>query len=200
MRIMMSKRVLGVGSAAVLALSLVLVAPAAPALAAAAISQTSHFSLYQGWSTAINPVTNNGCPAWAVNDNVFFNMTGNGVQHFNINGAGDSWFTSTFTGNGTIAFYDPTPGNYTYDGSGNITGLSDVSLQPDTVVTGHLTEWFGFESNLKNAIGHGTVEFMGTQNGSGSPITLHFHQQAVWAVGSNPNVDPPKLLISLTSC
>jgi hypothetical protein len=200
MKIAMRKKILGVGSAAVLTMGL---AFAVPASAAPATSQTFHFSSVVGWNTAINPVNPGSCPDWAVNDNVFMNMTGNGVQHVTYNAAGDSWFTTTFTGSGTIAFYGPNPVNYTYSDPPNntiISGLSDPSLQPEMTLTGHLTQWFGFESNNKNAVGHGTVEFKGTDNGTGIPFTLHFHQQAVWAVGANPNTDPPKLLISLTSC
>ena len=194
MKIAMRKKILGLGSAAVLTMGL---AFAVPASAAPATSQTLHFSSVVGWNTAINPVNPGSCPSWAINDNVFMNMAGNGVQHLNYNAAGDAWFTTTFTGNGTIAFYDPTL-PYTFDQYGNITGFTGSAVP--TTLTGHLTQWFGFESNNKNAVGHGTVEFNGTVDGTGTPFTLHFHQQAVWAVGANPNTDPPKLLISLTSC
>jgi plastocyanin len=195
MRINMSKRVLGAGSAAVLAVSLVM---AVPASAAPATSVTTHFSTLVGWNTAINPVNPGTCPTWAVNDNVLFDMTGNGVQHVTYNAAGDSWFTTTFSGTGTIAFYNPTPSNYIYDGFGNITGLSNTAPAADAVVTGHLTQWFGFQSNLKNAVGAGTVELRGTY-GTGTPITLHFRAFARWAVGSDP-FGPPTVSISLTSC
>jgi len=165
----------------------------AAASAAPATTQTVHVKALQNWGTPLAPVTNNGCPTWAVNDNVFQNLTGNGVQHYTQNGAGDFWFTSTFEGNGTIAFY---PGAAIYDKDGNIIGAAGSAEQ---TVTGHLVTWFGDEGNRQSAVAHGTATFQGIVNGSGTSITLHFHQQAVWTPGMDPN-GPPKLLISITNC
>jgi hypothetical protein len=186
---MVSATLMGVG-----AIALTATVGATPAVAAPATSQTTHFSTITGWNTPIGPLTNSGCPAWAINDNVYIDMVGNGVEHFNINGAGDSWYTTTFTGNGTIGFY---AGTAHYDANGNITSVDGPAEQ---TVTGHLTQWFGFEANRQNSVGHGTVTFNGTVDGTGAPITLHFHQQAVWSVGSDPNGPPDHLLISVTHC
>ena len=122
---MVSATLMGAG-----AIALTVTVGATPAMAAPATSQTTHFSTISGWNTSIAPLTNSGCPAWAVNDNVYIDMVGNGVEHFNVNGAGDSWYTTTFAGNGTIGFY---AGTAHYDSSGNITSVDGPAEQLRTI-------------------------------------------------------------------
>jgi hypothetical protein len=182
-------------AAATLAAGLAVVtAGAAPAFAGTTktVTQTTHFSSIHEYDTAINPQTNNGCPSWAVNDVVHIDMNGNGIQHTTQNGNDDFWFTTTFTGTGTITFYTGAP---IFDNDGNVTG---VTGSPEKQVAGHLTQWFGFEANAQNSVQHGTVTFVGTVVG-GSAITLHFHNQAVWTPGMDPN-GPPKFAIADVSC
>ncbi len=62
--------------------------------------------------------------------------TGNLVTHITVNGAGDSWFTTTFEGTGTL-----TTGGKTF--------------------AGHLMDWFGNEDNNKNGVVHATFNFVG---------------------------------------
>ena len=176
------RRVLGFAVGSTVVLGLASVAPAA----AAAFSQTTHFNSIvdqSGTPPQPPPVTNNSnCPSWVLNDYVLINATGNGVQHYNQNGAGDNWFTTTFTGTATIAFF-PT---------------SDLSGSPDATVTGHLQEWFGAESNRSNQVVHGTVNFQGSVVGGG-PISFHNNAQFVWTPGMDPN-GPPKFYVNNASC
>lgn len=166
---------------------------ASAASAAPAISSTTHVTSLTAWGSPLAPATNNGCPSWAINDAVWIDLVGNGVSHFNVNGAGDSWFTSTFEGNGTLSFF---PGQITYDQFGNIVTVAGSAEQ---IATGHLTQWFGAEMNRQNAVQHGTATFVGT-TGTGAKITLHFHIQAVWSVGSDPYGPPDHLYVNVTNC
>jgi len=179
-------KALGVAAGSAIALGVAGIAPAA----AAALSQTAHYTtITDSWGTPTvpPPVTNNtNCPGPVLYDYTLANATGHGVQHLTVNGAGDSWFTSTFTGTGTVAFYPAS--ELTFDGGGNVTGIIDDS-QPDMVVSGHLTAWFGGESNKQNQVVHGTINFQGTINGSGSPISFHDNLQGVWTPGTPPG--PP---------
>jgi len=171
-----------------------LVAPAV-ANAAPATSQTQHFTTVQQFGNPTGPTTNNSnCPPPVLNDYVYIDATGNGVQHQTVNGAGDSWFTTTFTGTGTVTFYPEA--SLSIDTGGNVTGIIGL---PDMTVTGHLTEWFGFEANKQNQVAHGTVNFQGTVVGSGSPIRFHQVTQARWAVGTDPN-GPPDYSFNNATC
>jgi len=77
-----------------------------------------------------------------------------------VNGAGDSWFTATFEGTGTV-----TTGGKTF--------------------AGHLMDWFGNEDNNKNGVVHATFNFNGdgltihgafdmTTNANGTVTANHF--------------------------
>jgi len=89
-----------------------------------------------------------------------YTATGNLVTHITVNGAGDSWFTTTFEGSGTL-----TTGGQTF--------------------TGHLMDWFGNEDNNKNGVIHATFNFVGdglsvhgafdtTTNANGIVTANHF--------------------------
>jgi hypothetical protein len=172
-------------------------------------TQTSHFQSLQQWGTPLGPATNaTNCsgPIGDVylNDFALFDLTGNGVQHVTVNKAGDSWFTTTFTGRGTIAFYPASSLVVTYDNSGNITNV-DVVGPPDMIINARLTEWFGFEDNNQNAVGHGTVDAQGvtvaggTTVPAGEAVSLHEQSQARWAVGTDLN-GPPVFFTNKVSC
>jgi hypothetical protein len=64
--------------------------------------------------------------------------TGNGVEHLTVKGNG-SWFTTTFTGEGTITM-----------------------LPPGATYQGHVQSWTGVEENNQNGVQHATFNFQGT--------------------------------------
>jgi len=188
------RELLALAAGSALAVGLTVIGPA-PATGAPATSQTQHFTTVQQFGTPTGQTTNNSsCPGPVLNDYVYIDATGNGVQHQTVNGAGDSWFTTTFTGTGTVTFYPEA--SLSIDTGGNVTGIIGL---PDMTVTGHLTEWFGFEANKQNQVAHGTVNFQGTVVGSGSPIRFHQVTQARWAVGTDPN-GPPDYSFNNATC
>jgi len=184
----LSRRTLGLAVGSCVVLGLIAVVPSAAW--AASQTQTVHFkSISDSWGTPSvppPPTNTSTCPGPLLYDYTLANFTGNGVMHGTVNGAGDSWFTSTFTGTGTVAFYPASV--LTFDSNGNVTGFIG-NPQPDLVATGHLTNWFGFEANKQNQVAHGTINFQGT-DGSGNPITFHNNAQFVWTPGMDPNGQP----------
>jgi hypothetical protein len=177
--------------------------------AAPATTMTSHFSVVQQWGTPTGAPTNqSNCTGPVgnalVNDYVFIDDTGNGVQHQTVNGAGDAWFTTTFTGTGDITFYPPKSVNVTFDNMGNITNVV-ITGPSDMTVSAKLQEWFGFEANKQNAVGHGTVNAHGTVTvgsaliNSGTPVSFHNNAQARWAVGADQN-GPPTFAFNKVGC
>jgi hypothetical protein len=118
---------------------------AVPANAAGAFSQTVHM-------TTLHDSIPAGCtgPGSAVQDNA----TGNGVQHFTINAAGDFWFTFTFEGQDLLTEGLAGPP----DAMGNSTFIDNGG----PTFQGHMMEWFGFEGNNKNNVTHATFSFNGT--------------------------------------
>ncbi len=167
---------------------------AATASAAPGQSQTFHFnSLVDQLGTPTGPTSNvSDCPAPVLNDFTDINATGNGVTHQTVNGAGDFWFTQTFTGNATVTFWS----DGTVDQDGNVTSVGGTE---DMQVTGHLTEWFGFEGNRNNAVVHGTVNFRGTVVGTGAPISFHNVSHFAWLPGVDQN-GPPSFGFNVASC
>jgi hypothetical protein len=157
-------------------------------------SQTFHFdALVEQLGAPTGPTTNvSNCPAPVVNDFTDINATGNGVTHFTVNGAGDFWFTSTFTGDATVTYYP----SGTFDQNGNVTSVGGT---PALQVTGHLTEWDGFSGNAQNAVGDGTVNFEGTVVGSGVPISFHDVTHFAWLPGVDQN-GPPSFFFNVASC
>ena len=157
-------------------------------------TQTFHYStIVDQLGTPSGPATNlNDCPAPLLNDFVDINATGNGITHQTINGAGDFWSTSTFTGNATVVFYP----DGTVDSNGNVTSVSGT---PDLTVTGHLTQWFGISDNNQNLLGHGTVDFHGTVVGTGAPIQFHNNAHFAWLPGVDQN-GPPSFAFNDAHC
>jgi Tfp pilus assembly protein FimT len=90
--------------------------------ASPATSVTVHFNSLSGQlGSPGGPATNNTtCPAPLLNDFTSIDATGNGVTHQTQNGAGDFWFTSTFTGTATVTFYP----SGKVDSQGNVTSVS----------------------------------------------------------------------------
>src|SRR6266852_472622 len=108
-----------------------LVVPMA-SVSAGAFTQTTHFSSFSDFIPG-------SCAGLFSSGAIIVNGTnGNGVQHITVDGAGDSWFTVTFTGQGTLTFI------------------------PGETFQGHLTEWFGAETNARNSVSHAILSFGGT--------------------------------------
>lgn len=181
----------------------------APAIAAPATSQTQHFSTLQSWGTPSGSPTNaTNCTGPVgnafINDFVDLDFTGNGVQHVNVNGAGDSWFTTTFTGTGTATFYPPSSLDIVFDDQGNVVGTPAITGPADMIVAARVTQWFGFEDNRNNAVGHGTVNARGvTQPGAlvpaGQSVAFHDVTSARWPVGTDPS-GPPSVFTNQITC
>jgi hypothetical protein len=171
---------------------------AAVSVAQAGPSQTVHFHAQQMWGTPTGPTTNtSNCPAPVINDYAWIDATGNGVSHQNTNPAQDFWATSTFTGRGTVTFYPAS--SLTFDQNGNVTGITGPS---DMTVAGRLTDWFGVSANNKNAVIHGTINFMGmvtAGQGAGSSISFHDVNHAAWSPGTDPN-GPPSFFFNVAHC
>lgn len=195
--------------AALLALALVggiaLAAPAAadtaPVLACGSTittscSQTAHFSDVNEWQSPLG--TGSGCPAYVVDDYVLMVGSGNGVEHDNINKAGDFWATNTFTGTVTLTFYAPSNVDVTV-----IDDQGDIAATPtgpaDNVITGHITQWFGVSDNKQNGTFGFTFSFDGTDQ-SGAPISLHGNSHATWTPGSDPFQGQPRHATNTVSC
>jgi hypothetical protein len=122
------------------------------ATAAATITLTAHFT--HNPQPDIIPVTCS--PA---GNAISINSTGNGVEHFTLNNAGDFWITGTFEGNGTVT-------------TGVATG--PTSFTPTgPVYSGHTMEWFGIEENNQNVVNHATFNFTGVDVATGAPIGIH---------------------------
>jgi len=159
-------------------------------------SQTFHFNSISGQlGSPTGPTTNvSDCPAPVINDFTAIDATGNGVSHQTINGKGDGWFTSTFTGDATVTFYP----EGTVDDQGNVTAVSGT---PDMQVTGHLTQWDGGSFNNQNGVIHGTVNFKGTEvfPNLGTPISFHNVFHAAWVPGVDEN-GPPSFAFNVASC
>ena len=118
-----------------------------------------------------------GCSAlsgWAL-----FDITGNGVQHMNVNAKQDFWFT--FTEEGAAAIVQ---GSVVLDSNGN-----PISFTPDytkPTFSGHFPQWFGEQANNLNYSRSGTANFLGTSSAGGS-ISLHLNTH-LNTTGSAPTV------------
>jgi hypothetical protein len=159
-------------------------------------SQTFHFNSISGQlGTPAAPITNvSNCPAPVINDFTSIDATGNGISHQTINGKGDGWFTSTFTGTATVTFYP----DGTVDDQGNVTSVGGT---PDMQVTGHLTNWFGGSFNAQNSVVHGTINFQGTEvfPNPGAPIRFHDTTHVAWLPGVDQN-GPPSFFFNVANC
>jgi len=122
---------------------------------------------------------------WALID-----QRGNGVQHININGAQDAWFTSTMEGPATLVV-----GTLTFDSNGN------PSFTPDTTkptFAGRLQQWFGGQFNKNNASMSLTVNLQMTGS-DGSSLTLHLNSH-VNTTGSAPFTPNPNSMHFKVNC
>jgi hypothetical protein len=159
-------------------------------------SETAHFSDLNQWQEPVGPAT--GCPAYVVDDYVLMVGNGNGIEHANINKAGDFWATNTFTGTVTLTFYNPADVDVTViDENGDITATP--SGPPDAVVTGHLTQWFGVSDNKQSGEFGFTFSFTGVDQ-SGSTLTLHGDSHTNWTPASEPFSGPPHRSLSTAHC
>jgi hypothetical protein len=163
-------------------------------------SETDHFTNESGLQTPLGGTTSGtNCPSWVIDDFVLLAMSGNGVQHITVNKAQDSWFTSTFTGDGTATFYPPSSiGNLVTDENGNIVSY-DIVGPADNTLSGHLTNWFGGEDNNKNVVFLGTIDFSGTDQ-SGNALSIHDTQHLSWTGNQLPFVDAPHLATNNAHC
>lgn len=159
-------------------------------------SETEHFSDLDEWDTPLGAT--DGCPAYLGTDYAHIVGSGNGIEHDNINKAGDFWATNTFTGSVTITFYDPSKVDVIYDEQGNIVSATPTG-PADDVVTGHMTQWFGVSDNKQSLVFDLTFSFVGADE-SGNPVTLHGEQHQSWTPGSIPFVDPPSNAHMKISC
>jgi hypothetical protein len=181
-----------------LAAVLITLSVAGTAFAAPAASQTMHFSTLQQWGTPLGPTTSpSSCPADVLNDYVWIDASGNGVSHQILNGAGDFWATTTFTGEATLTMY-PTSSlsGIGTDAQGNTTAT--VTGPSDGTVTGHFTEWFGISANAQNGVIHGTIHFQGTDS-SGAHVFVSAVFHAAWLPGADPN-GPPSFYFDRATC
>ncbi|WP_344257041.1 hypothetical protein [Terrabacter carboxydivorans] len=162
-------------------------------------AQTAHFTNQQGFETPLGTPTNaSTCPDWLVNDLPFLDMTGNGVEHVNANKAQDFWATNTFTGTGTLTLYPPSSVNLVFDSQGNIVSAT-ITGPADTILTGHITDWFGVSANQSSAVIHGTVNVTGTLT-DGTQLSVHYTTHASWTPGQIPFVDAPHLSFNKVTC
>lgn len=163
-------------------------------------TETDHFTNQNGWQTPLNSASKaTNCPSWVTDDYVLLTMGGNGVEHVTVNKAQDFWFTTTFTGTGTAAFYPPSSlADIVLDDQGNVVSVNVVG-PADTAVTGHLSDTFGGSGNNKNAVLHGTIDLSGTDQ-SGNSIAVHHNQHTSWTGGQVPFVDMPHLAVDDVHC
>ena len=192
----MKARVLGALVAGLMLTAVVVSAPAsaetAPVLACGttiptSCSETAHFDEVNQWLTPAGPGT--GCPAYLENDYGLMIGTGNGIEHNNLNKAGDFWATTTFTGEVTITFYDPSNVDVTLDDQGDVIAAT-ITGPPDNVITGRTTQWFGVSDNKQS----GTVDLTFSVNGvdeSGASVTVHGALHMNWTPGGEPFAGPP---------
>ncbi|MEP7021741.1 MAG: hypothetical protein ABI808_13915 [Pseudonocardiales bacterium] len=160
-------------------------------------SQTATYTDTDQWLTPVSPAPAS-CPAYIGNDLGHLVGTGHGVEHVNLNKAGDFWATSTFTGDVSISFYNPSAVNATYDEQGNIVSAAPTG-QPDDVVTGHMTQWFGVSDNNQSGVFTITFSLRGVDQ-NGTPVSLHGVTHANWTPGTEPFAGPPHTFVSRVSC
>jgi len=99
---------------------------------------------------------------------VISEFNGNGVIHFNVNGAGDFWVTGTYTGAISI---QPAL-SVVLDSNGNVVSFVPDPSRPSA--SGRVTDWFGFEQNHSNVVGSNTVNAQVTTTG-GQSVTFHLN-------------------------
>jgi hypothetical protein len=159
-------------------------------------SETARFDAVDQWLTPLGAGDN--CPSYIGEDFADLVGTGNGIEHDNIDKAGDFWATTTFTGQVTITFYAPQNVIATVDEQGDVTSVT-VTGPPDAVLTGHFTQWFGISDNNQNGTFALTFSFAGTDQ-QGNPVNLHGSQQQNWTPGTDPFAGPPHHAKYTVSC
>jgi hypothetical protein len=159
-------------------------------------SETAHFDSVDQWMTPLGAGDN--CPSYVAADFAYMTGTGNGIEHDNINKAGDFWATTTFTGQVTITFYAPANVTAIVDDQGDVTSAT-VTGPPDAVVSGHFTQWFGVSDNNQNGTFGLTFSLEGTDQ-AGNPVSLHGNQHANWTAGTEPFSGPPHHAKYTVSC
>jgi hypothetical protein len=150
--------------------------------------QTLHFTNDNEFGSPLPPDAPASCPSFLLNDFVNIVGPGNGVEHLNINKAGDGWFTQTFTGNVTLTAYPPS--SLSFDDQGNVTGIVGPPDASVPVFSGKITEWFGGQFNNKNSNNTGT--FTVTATGGNQSLHVHAVMAARYAVGADPNGPPTR--------
>jgi hypothetical protein len=163
----------------------------------ASCSQTATYTDTDQWETPLAPLPAS-CPAYLGTDLAHVVGTGHGVEHVNLNKAGDFWATNTFTGDVTISAYDPEAVDITYDEQGNIVSATPTGPAQHTI-TGHLTEWFGASDNKQNGVFTVTTSIRGVDE-NGAPFTLHMVQHSTWTPGSEPFAGPPHTAVATGGC
>jgi hypothetical protein len=159
-------------------------------------SETAHFDAVDQWMTPLGAGT--GCPSYVADDFAYLVGSGNGIEHDNINKAGDFWATTTFTGQVTITFYAPDNVIASVDDQGDVTSAT-VTGPPDATLTGHFTQWFGVSDNKQNGTFGLTFSFEGADQ-AGNPVSLHGDQHANWTPGTAPFAGPPHHAKYAVSC
>lgn len=104
----------------------------------------------------------------------YIQQTGNGVQHVNVNGAQDFWFTSTMVGQMTLVIGTvllDSNGNPILDSNGNPIFTQDLTKP---TYAGHMQQWFGASFNKNNFTNSGTTNFQGSGS-DGSTLAVHFN-------------------------
>lgn len=151
-------------------------------------SETAHFDQVNQWLTPPGPAA--GCPAELTNDYALMVGSGNGVEHNNLNKAGDFWSTMTFTGEVTITAYSPSNVEVILDDQGDVVSAT-ITGPPDDVITGHATQWVGVSDNKQSGTFGLTFSINGIDQ-NGVSVTVHGDQHANWTPGSVPFAGPPQ--------
>ena len=160
-------------------------------------SDSAHYTDLDAWETPLG-TTAPGCPSYLAGDYVLMQATGDGLEHISINKNGGFWTNNTFTGTGTITFYDPANVDVTViDDDGDITATPTGA--PDTVLSGHLTQSFGAEQTRQGLVFGNTFAFGGTDT-SGKPVSIHVTQHQNWNPTHPPFSGPPQHAGSSVHC
>jgi hypothetical protein len=159
-------------------------------------TDTAHFDQVDQWLSPLGAGDN--CPAYVVDDFALMVGTGNGIEHVNINKAGDFWATTTFTGQVSVAFYDPSNVVASVDDQGDVVSAT-VTGPADGVLSGHFTQWFGVSDNKQNGTFGQTFSFDGT-DAQGNAIKLHGTMHETWTPGTETFSGPPHHAKFAVSC
>lgn len=159
-------------------------------------TDTAHFDQVDQWLTPLG--AGDSCPAYVANDFALMIGTGNGIEHVNINKAGDFWATTTFTGQVRITFYDPSNVVVTVDNQGDVTSAV-VTGPSDNELSGHFAQWFGVSDNNQNGTFGQTFSFVGTDR-QGNAVNVHGTMHETWTPGTDTFSGPPHHAKFTVSC